>query len=285
MKKLVLSLFLGASMVSLNAQIITNGDFEQPATPLLPGVVTDCPGWGLGFYTMETANAYQGTQSAKLTTIVDPATAAAIQWPTDTLAGIMQQEYTSSIANAGSLTLDFAFNHNVAAGDSAIVICQIADTMGAGPNDDVLLYQAYGVYVGNSNGWQTASIPMMPIPGTMGSANYAIVLASSSIGAAFGTNPGTPNSTLWLDNVALNGGANVIEVAAAVNVYPNPTAGSLTFDASEAIASVEIYGMDGKLALEASSTNVDISNLPNGIYHYSVMTVTGKILKGKVSKI
>ena len=272
-------------MASMHAQIITNGDFEQPATPLLPGVVTDCPGWGLGFYTMETANAYQGTQSAKLTTIVDPATAAAIQWPTDTLAGIMQQEYTSSIANAGSLTLDFAFNHNVAAGDSAIVICQIADTMGTGPNDDVLLYQAYGVYVGNSNGWQTASIPMMQIPGTMGSANYAIVLASSSIGAAFGTNPGTPNSTLWLDNVALNVGANVIDLAAEVNVFPNPTTDELNFIATEAIAAVQLYAMDGKMVMQGTENKMNISGLPNGIYHYNVTTVTGKVLKGKVSKI
>ncbi|MFM7565969.1 MAG: T9SS type A sorting domain-containing protein [Flavobacteriales bacterium] len=285
MKKLVLSLFFGASIASMNAQIITNGDFEQPATPLLPGVVTDCPGWGLGFYTMETSSPYQGSQSAKLITIVDAATAAAIQWPTDTLAGIMQQEYTSAIANAGNLTLNFAYKHSVAAGDSAIVICQIADTMGAGPNDDVLLYQAYGVYTGNANAWQTASIPMTPIPGSMGNANYAIVLATSSIGAAFGTNPGTPNSTLWLDNVSLTGGANVIELTASVNVYPNPTNGALTFDASEAISGVEIYGMDGKLAMSATTTNVDISNLPNGIYHYSVMTVSGKVLKGKVSKI
>ena len=85
MKKLVLSLFLGASMASLNAQIITNGDFEQPATPLLPGVATDCPGWGLGFYTMETGNAYQGTQSAKLTTIVEVIEATPTLFNIDTI--------------------------------------------------------------------------------------------------------------------------------------------------------------------------------------------------------
>jgi hypothetical protein len=157
--------------------------------------------------------------------------------------------------------------------------------MGAGPNDDVVLFQAIGAFVGNSNGWQMASIPMDPIPGAMGTANSVIVLAYSSIGAAFGTGFGVPNSTLWLDNVSIAGGANVNELAASVNVYPNPTNGALTFDASEAITGVEIYGMDGKLALSATTTNVDITNLPNGIYHYSVMTVSGNVLKGKVSKI
>jgi type I restriction enzyme S subunit len=75
------------------------------------------------------------------------------------------------------------------------------------------------------------------------------------------------------------------ENTVSFNVYPNPTNGALTFDASEAISGVEIYGMDGKLALSATTTNVDITSLPNGIYHYSVMTVSGKVLKGKVSKI
>ena len=269
----------------MNAQVLTNGDFEQAATPLLPGVATDCPGWGLGLYTMETANAYAGTQSAKLMTIADAATAAMLQWPSDTLAGVMQQVVTGSWPNAGSLTLDFAYNHIVSAGDTAIVVCQFSDTMGAGPNDDVVLFQALGAFGGNSNGWQMASIAMDPVPGAMGTANSVIVLAASSIGAAFGTGFGVPNSTLWLDNVSISGGVSVLELAATVNVYPNPTNGVLTFDASEAISGVEIYGMDGKLALSATTTNVDITNLPNGIYHYSVMTVSGKILKGKVSKI
>jgi hypothetical protein len=233
---------------------------------------------------METANAYAG-QSAKLMTIEDAGTAAILPWPSDTIAGVMQQVVTGSWPNAGSLTLDFAFNHIVPVGDSAIVACQFSDTMGAGPNDDVVLFQALGVFVGNSNGWQMASIPMVPIQGAMGTANSVIVLAYSSIGAAFGTGFGVPNSTLWLDNVSIAGGANVNELAASVNVYPNPTNGALTFDASEAITGVEIYGMDGKLALSATTTNVDITNLPNGIYHYSVMTVSGNVLKGKVSKI
>jgi hypothetical protein len=285
MKKLLLSLVFGASIASINAQVLTNGNFEQAATPLIPGVATVCPGWGLGLYTMETANPYAGTQSAKLMTIVDPGTAAFLTWPSDTIAGVMQQDTTGSWPNAGSLTLDFAFNHIVSAGDTAIVACQFSDTMGAGPNDDVVLFQAIGLFFGNSNGWQMASIPMDPIPGAMGTANSVIVLASSSIGAAFGSGFGVPNSTLWLDNVSIAGGANVNELAASVNVYPNPTNGALTFDASEAITGVEIYGMDGKLALSATTTNVDITILPNGIYHYSVMTVSGNVLKGKVSKI
>jgi hypothetical protein len=64
---------------------------------------------------METANAYAGSQSAKLQTIVDAGTAALLQWPSDTIAGLMQQVVTGSWPNAGSLTLNFAYNHIVSA--------------------------------------------------------------------------------------------------------------------------------------------------------------------------
>jgi hypothetical protein len=285
MKKLLLSLVFGASIASMNAQVLTNGDFEQAATPLLPGVATDCPGWGIGLYTMETANAYAGSQSAKLMTIVDAATAAILQWPSDTLPGIMQQVVSGLWQDPSNLTLNFAYKYNVSAGDSSVVFCQFIDTMGAGDNDDVVLYQGVAFFTGVANAWATTSLPLQMNPNGIGTANRFGVWAHSSVGSAFGTGNGIPNSTLWLDNVSIAGGANVIELAASVNVYPNPTNGALTFDASEAISGVEIYGMDGKLALSATTTNVDITSLPNGIYHYSVLTVSGKVLKGKVSKI
>ena len=278
MKKLLLSLVFGASIASMNAQVLTNGDFEQAASPLLPGVATDCPGWGIGLYTMETANAYAGAQSAKLMTIVDAATAALLQWPSDTIAGVMQQVVTGSWPNAGSLTLNFAYNHIVSAGDTALVACQFADTMGAGPNDDVLLFQALGAFGGNSNGWQTASIPMDPIPGAMGTANSVIVLAASSIGAAFGTGNGIPNSTLWLDNVSIAGGANVIELAASVNVYPNPNNGQFKLVGLKEDSHLEIYSMNGVVVKEMNlspSQNIDISSLPQGTYLLSISNTKG----------
>jgi hypothetical protein len=44
MKKLLLSLVFGATIASMNAQVLTNGNFEQAAIPLILGVATDCPG-------------------------------------------------------------------------------------------------------------------------------------------------------------------------------------------------------------------------------------------------
>ena len=288
MKKLLLSLFAVASFSAVNAQnLVVNGDFEQTATPLLPGVATDCPGWGPSFYTMDVMAPFAGTQSAKMRTIVDAAVNAQIpQITSDTIPGIMSQSISGSWANIGNMSLSFAHKQLIPAGDTAIIVCQFSDTMGAGMNDDVILFQAYGAYTGNLQTWASASVPMTAIQGAVGTANLMTVIATSSYNAVFAGLPSVPNAQFWIDNVSVGtSGANILEEVASVNVYPNPTNGILNIDATEEISAVSIYGMDGKLALTSNSNSVDMSTLPIGMYHYSVTTVTGKLIQGKVSKI
>ena len=287
MKKLLLTLVAVASFSAVNAQnLVVNGDFEQTATPLLPGVVTDCPGWGVGLYTMDAMTPFAGTQSGKMRTIVDAALNAQIGWGSDTIPGIMSQSVSGSWANIGNMTLSFAHKQLIPAGDTAIIVCQFLDTMTANPNDDVVLFQAYGAYTGNLQTWASASVPMTAIPGAVGTANAMVVVATSSYNAIFANLPAVPNAQFWIDNVSVGtSGANILEEVASVNVYPNPTNGILNIDATEEISAVSIYGMDGKLALTSNSNSVDMSTLPIGMYHYSVTTVTGKLIQGKVSKI
>ncbi len=286
MKKLLLSLVFGASIASMNAQVLTNGNFEQAASPLIPGVATSCPGWGFGFYTMDVMAPFAGTQSAKMRTIVDAAVNAQYGLGSDTIPGLMVQEVAGSWANVANMTFSFSHKQLIPAGDTAIIVCQFLDTMGAGMNDDVILFQAYGAFTGNLQTWASASVPMTAIQGAVGTVNLMTVVATSSYNAIFAGLPAIPYAQFWIDNVSVGtSGANILEEAASVNMYPNPTNGILNIDATEEISAVSIYGMDGKLALSATTTNVDITNLPNGIYHYSVMTVSGKVLKGKVSKI
>ncbi|MEY4141101.1 MAG: hypothetical protein RL110_472 [Bacteroidota bacterium] len=287
MKKLLLSLVAVASFSAVNAQnLVVNGDFEQTATPLLPGVATDCPGWGPGFYTMDVMAPFAGTQSAKMRTVVDAALNAQLGLGSDTIPGLMVQEVAGSWANVANMTFSFSHKQLIPAGDTAIILCQFSDTMGAGMNDDVILFQAYGAYTGNLQTWASASVPMTAIPGAVGTANLMTVVATSSYNAIFAGLPAVPNAQFWIDNVSVGtSGANILEEVASVNVYPNPTNGILNFDATEEISVVSIYGMDGKLAFTTNSNSVDISALPIGMYHYIVTTVTGKVIQGKVSKI
>jgi hypothetical protein len=235
---------------------------------------------------MDVMAPFAGTQSAKMRTVVDAALNAQLGLGSDTIPGLMVQEVAGSWANVANMTFSFSHKQLIPAGDTAIILCQFSDTMGAGMNDDVILFQAYGAYTGNLQTWASASVPMTAIPGAVGTANLMTVVATSSYNAIFAGLPAVPNAQFWIDNVSVGtSGANILEEVASVNVYPNPTNGILNFDATEEISVVSIYGMDGKLAFTTNSNSVDISALPIGMYHYIVTTVTGKVIQGKVSKI
>jgi len=278
MKKILLSFVFGLSVVSLNAQII-NGDFEQAATPAFPNVATTAPGWGTGLYTMETGTPYAGMQSAKLATIYNPNVAAIIGFPSDTIPGIMQQIVSGPVVNPANLTVTFAQKRALMAGDTAVVIVAIADTMAAGQMDDVILYEVDGFFSG-TGAWTMQTMSVMPIPGAVGTPNAIFIQAISS-----GMNP-KPGSTLWLDNFTMTtSGAGIDDLTNAVNVYPNPATDVLNFQVNEEVNSIELFGMDGKLAMTSTQNAMNISALPNGIYYYTVKTISGKSLTGKVSKI
>ena len=283
MKKILLSFgFLGL-IASSSAQNVVNGNFEATATPLLPGIATDCPGWGQGLYTIETAAPFAGLQSAKLMSIVDAMVASVIQSPSDTIPGILQQEINGSFANAGSQPLMFSEKHVVVMGDTSVVFAQFSDTMGAGPNDDVVMFQAYGLYAGTSNTWTTVSIPFQQFG--MGTANRLNIIACTSAAYLFGAGSGLPGTQLWLDNVSIGATSSITELNTEINVYPNPSSDIVNFEASEAISSVVLVGMDGKFAASTTESSMNIASLPNGIYFYTLTTVSGQKLTGKVTKI
>ena len=283
MKKILLSFgFLGL-IASASAQNVVNGNFEATATQLLPGIATDCPGWGRGLYTIETAAPFAGLQSAKLMSIVDAMVASVIQSPSDTIPGILQQEINGSFTNAGSQPLMFSEKHVVVMGDTSVVFAQFSDTMGAGPNDDVVMFQAYGLYAGTSNTWTTVSIPFQQFG--MGTANRLNIIACTSAAYLFGAGSGLPGTQLWLDNVSIGATSSITELNTEINVYPNPSSDIVNFEASEAISSVVLVGMDGKFAASTTESSMNIASLPNGIYFYTLTTVSGQLLTGKVTKI
>ena len=283
MKKILLSFgFLGL-IASASAQNVVNGNFEATATQLLPGIATDCPGWGQGLYTIETAAPFAGLQSAKLMSIVDAMVASVIQSPSDTIPGILQQEINGSFTNAGSQPLMFSEKHVVVMGDTSVVFAQFSDTMGAGPNDDVVMFQAYGLYAGTSNTWTTVSIPFQQFG--MGTANRLNIIACTSAAYLFGAGSGLPGTQLWLDNVSIGATSSITELNTEINVYPNPSSDIVNFEASEAISSVVLVGMDGKYAASTTESSMNIASLPNGIYFYTLTTVSGQLLTGKVTKI
>ena len=90
---------------------------------------------------------------------------------------------------------------------------------------------------------------------------------------------------LWLDNVSIGATSSITELNTEINVYPNPSSDIVNFEASEAISSVVLVGMDGKFATSTTESSMNIASLPNGIYFYTLTTVSGQKLTGKVTKI
>jgi hypothetical protein len=282
MKKLLLSLTTIFFGIAVNAQLL-NGGFESPATSLLPNIATDSPGWGTGFYTVETTGAYAGTQFGKMKTIVNPAVAAQIQFPSDTLPGFIQQFVTGPISNPASWTLNYAYKNITSAGDSAVVVLQIYDTLTADPNDDVVMYGAIGAYSGSTTNWTMESIPVQAFNTTGYTANAYVVIASASIGFLFGNGFGYPGSELWLDAISINTSADVIELSSNLKVYPNPANDVLNISANGEISNVTILTLDGKVVLSSSSSTINVSELTSGMYIYQVI-VNDKISTGNFVK-
>ncbi len=282
MKKLLLFVSCLTFSISLNAQIV-NGGFESPATPLLPGIATNSPGWGQGLYTVETTGAYAGTQFGKMKTIYDPTTAGLIQWPSDTIAGFIQQYIPGPISNPATWTLNYAYKNITTAGDSAIVIVQVYDTLTADPNDDVVMYGAAGVYSGSTTNWTMESLPLQEFTATGYTANAYVFIASSSIGFLFGTGNGYPGSELWLDAISISSSTGVIELSSNLKVYPNPANDVLNISANGEISNLVISTLDGKVVKTTNDTSIDVSDLTSGMYIYQV-TVNGKVSTGNFVK-
>lgn len=279
MKKLLLSVALIAASFVSNAQIIVNGDFEAAATPIIPGIATQTLGWGTGLYTMETTGAYAGTQSLKLSTIVDTNVAGQIGSPSDTIPGFAFQVKNGAITNPQNLSISFAYKFTRVASDTGVVIVNLYDTLLAGDADDVVLYQGFAEFTATTSAWGTMTIPVAAISGATGTVNQFYFVAVSSNNAL-----PTPGTTLWLDNITTGFvGLEENEVITA-SVYPNPASDILNIKMNEEVASVVITALDGKTVATENSTSINISALNTGMYLYTITGVSGKVAKGNFAK-
>ncbi len=107
-----------------------------------------------------------------------------------------------------------------------------------------------------------------------------IVPCSNSIQSAK-VNSDLLNQKISADTLQTN--ANTV-----INIYPNPTTGTFTiYNNSTEIYNVSVFNISGKLVLELPGcmtiANLDISNLPNGLYIIKV-TGTSTSFVGKLVK-
>ena len=99
---------------------------------------------------------------------------------------------------------------------------------------------------------------------------YDRVLSSTEVASIIN------NTTLSSDNFIVNN--------LKFNLYPNPASDILNIEFNEAIKSVEIYSLQGQKVLSATSKDINISNLTNGIYMVRVEDVEGAVATQKLVK-
>ncbi len=105
-------------------------------------------------------------------------------------------------------------------------------------------------------------------------------LQSSDVGQ-FGMN--TP-AFFCIDNLQAEffTGINEININ-GLNIYPNPSVGSINIDYNERFSTINIINLQGKMVLQSNQKNIDISGLENGIYIVQIATENG-VLNSKFVK-
>lgn len=284
MKKLLLSIGVILSSLSLSAQTIVNGNLEATMTQI-PGTAYtySFSGWSALNTGPESASPYQGSQAAKLVVTNDPALNAALNWGDDIIPGVMQQRIAGPVANAATLQASFAYKFTKMGTDTAYVEIGVVDTMAAGPSDDVFLYADWLEIPATVSNWTVANFSMQDL-GETGTPNRFYILAVSSTKGFFDTQTPTVGTTLWIDDVKITTLGLNENSASTISVYPNPATSVLNIDSKEAISSVNVIAADGKVVATSTSSNINVEALNAGMYIYQVTTVSGKVETGNFVK-
>ncbi len=97
------------------------------------------------------------------------------------------------------------------------------------------------------------------------------------------------NCEYWIDDIDFISGFQTSTVSVkentvskAIEVYPNPTTNKVTFKIED-FENIKIYDIAGRLITKTNNNVVNMENIPNGIYLYSIKkgnkTINGKIIK------
>jgi hypothetical protein len=307
MKKQVLSLFAVAALVlTASAQYIPNAGFETWSSSV--GEDQQPTGWVS--YNVFTAslidpgntnptsvtqapapNNYQGTYSAKITTVTLVTNPAPTTIPSTggfLMAGNVS--FVSPYIHAGydftsrPTTFTYAAKYTPVGTDTAFAFVLLTkwntstmsrDTVAAGVDFLPVAVSAYQARTVNMV-FDAALSAVFP--------DTAQILFSASSGIA-----PQVGSALWVDALAFSGynGINESSVDNGVDVYPNPSSNITNFDViSEEAYQVVVFDMTGRevnrLMITNKNAKLNSYLLPTGVYTYSVISAENEVLsRGK----
>lgn len=291
MKRLLLSTAALLAVCTVNAQIV-NGNLDTWASNepsswlfnfgtanLYPGTnnYVEANGEGDPLTTTEIAGSGGTGSAAELETkAVVGATAIADGFDTQ-IEGLLIGLWTYA---ATPSTISFMVDAQPIAGDSCIFQALVYNASGQAIGYAEKIYDASNA----TTDWTAETLNFTMIAGTPA---VIRIWAQTSYTESDADDSGI-GSIMRVDNITLvdASGASVEDITALnFGAYPNPAADVLNFKSDEPVASVAIYGLDGKLMMSAeSTTTLNVSELNAGMYIYEVTTVEGSVVRDSFMK-
>ena len=113
-----------------------------------------------------------------------------------------------------------------------------------------------------------------------------VICYGSGVASLAGADPNDVNPINNLDLFFIGASADIQELNTVVSVYPNPAVNVLNLESTEAIENITVIGLDGRIVLEAGTvSSIDVSNLKEGRYIYTITTVSGGIVTDSFVKL
>lgn len=298
MKKILLSIGVVLTSISLNAQVDTLTEFFTGAPTIYSAATADGGGYVAGnngygdLAKMQLFDATHGvTSGGSITNLL--LWAPIKDGTTGTFRAVIWANNAGAPgAELGSVTITLSTVDTVAANT------MIAE-MAVGYNISANFATAVAVPA-NGSFWAGIVLPTVAgdtialVTNTDGDFPDAATHTGEfqSGGTFFSFNDGT-NATWGLDIAmaifpVVNFVAGVDENSMSASVYPNPAADVLNIKLTENATSVSILGMDGKvISTESVNSNlvaVNVSNLVSGVYFYEVVAENGTVIRNTFVK-
>lgn len=268
-KKLLL--LFSVSTILVNAQ--QNLDFETWTSGVPDNWDASFNFFAPGSVSQNTADPAQGSSSVKLQTSACPF--CSIFGLPSVMPGVVSQ----SVPFTGRpVSMTLSYRANIDAGDEALILAStnIWDT---GTNSSEVVGNAYAMIPGGTsmNSWQTQTLPFTYLlPSVPDTINFNFISSDSLFGFP---SVQSLNTILEIDAIVLNYSAGISEVAFMAGnfiAFPNPANNEISIVSKNASASlVKVYDVTGRLVnsveLSNGKVSIDISDLENGIYIYSIL--------------
>ena len=301
MIKKLLSLSALVALISTTVVAQTNMGFEtwaptttSPSNPVGWETFNTSNFGGPDGTTQETVDPGAGSISAKLVTMTG---FSALTGGADTIAGLLALNgdllggnLTGGVAYTQlPISMDLLFKSAPVGGDTCVLFEQLQH-YDVGSSSTVVDGQA--VFMINTTVPTWTSFNILFNYFTTDTPDTLIIFAASSAGGTITTGLPQPGSTFWLDGLVINNPVGVKEITNAERIaaYPNPASSSIKIALNDTKAtSIKITDITGKVVktenVMSNVVNINIENLPIGLYIYQVMNNNDVVYTNKFNVV